>query len=344
MKIAVFGWYGHNNAGDERIKYCLYNFIIKLGGIACIDFYDLHDNAIKGKTARFDDYDLVIIGGGGLILSNHNYHDFIFGINTTIITIGVSVETELLGNPKKFALSLLKKSKVFLVRDQGSYEKLCKFDVDKKVKISSDLTFLLPYEPLHIKNKDKIGINLFAKPKNNLILRKAPSTFRLLNKIGFKNYPRVLCFSKIMKKLNSSFELLPIPLYCVPQSQNFPEYQMNDINFMKKYFQNVPNYFKDQEIDMCQLFISMRLHGLIFSVQKGIIPLTFNTYPKQINFMKDIGLEKAIISVNKMDEIDEKIEYIINNQSQYNEKILSLNKKYSEIIQKDMINSLNVVQ
>ncbi|MDF3033468.1 MAG: hypothetical protein K0R76_422 [Alphaproteobacteria bacterium] len=343
MKIAVFGWYGHDNAGDERIKFCLSHFLRRLGGIEAIDFFDLHEQGIKGATNQFDHYDLVIIGGGGLILSHHNYHDFILGIDTTIITIGVSVETELIGNPKNFALSLLKKSKVFLVRDRGSYEKLYKFDVDKKVNISSDLTFLLPYEPLHIQNKNEIGVNLFAKPRNSLMLKKAPFTFRVLNKIGFKNYPRVLCFSKITKKLKSSYELLPIPLYCVPQSQNLPEYQMNDINFMKKYFQNVPHYFNDQDIDKCQLFISMRLHGLIFSVQKGIIPLTFNTYPKQINFMTDIGLEKGIISVNKMEEMDKRAEYFIKSQSEYSEKILSLNKKYSEIIQEDMINSLNLV-
>ena len=128
MKIAVFGWYGHENAGDERIKFCINHFLTVLGGIDRVDFFDLHENAIKGKTNQFDHYDLVIIGGGGLIFSQSNYHDFIYGIDTKIVTAGISVETALKGNPKKFAVSLLEKSLVVLVRDSDSAQKLSLLD------------------------------------------------------------------------------------------------------------------------------------------------------------------------------------------------------------------------
>ena len=343
MKIAVFGWYGHDNAGDERIKYCLNKFLIGLGGIERIDFYDLHENAIKGKTNKFDYYDLVIVGGGGLILSYHNYHDFILGISTKVITIGVSVETELKGNTQKFAKALLEKSLVFLVRDHGSYEKLFSLDVAKKVQVSADLTFLEPYVPLDIQSEKRIGMNLLAKFSNCNYSKVTFSILSLLNKIGINYYPKTICFQRMIRNLNTSFDLCPIPLYCAPQDVSVPDYQMNDTNFMKKYFNNVSIDFNEQLIDSCQLFISMRLHGLIFAVQKGVLPITFSIYPKQINFMREVGLGKAVVGIDELDKVGDIIAYFIQHEKEIKQQILVFREKSEKLVKLDMISALNVV-
>jgi len=341
MKIAVLGWYGHNNAGDERIKNCLNHFLMNLGGVDTVDFFDLHEEAIKGKTSKFDHYDLVVIGGGGLIFSQHNYHDFILGLHTRVITAGISVETQLTGNPKKFAKALLEKSSTFLVRDQGSYEKLFILDVERKVKVSADLTFLQPYAPLHAKNEKKIGINLLAKTIHSGLSLKV---LLFLNRLRLGCYTKTTCFKKMVADLKGSFDLMPIPLYCAQQESGAPDYRLNDINFMKKYMENVPESFKDTDIDQCELFLSMRLHGLIFAVQKGIPPITFSIYPKQINFMKEVGLDEAIIDVNELGKVNHRVEENLENSIKIKEKIFKYCDSASQVVASDLINALNLIK
>lgn len=338
MKIAVFGWYGHNNAGDERIKFCLNHFLMSLGGIKNIDFFDLHEYAIKGATNQFDHYDLVIVGGGGLILSHYNYHDFILGIKTKLITIGISVETELKGNPKKFAIALLEKSKVFLVRDNASYEKLKKIDINDKVQVSTDLTFLHPYDISNIYEENNIGINLMAKTKClPWMLKYIVFVSRFVNNFS----PKTIDFSCLIKYAQTLSNILPIPLYCVEQSFNVAEYQMNDIKYLKKYFENVPSFFNHSEIDRCKIFISMRLHGLIFAVQKGIPILAFSIYPKQIHFIRDVGIENCLVNTDELKNTQNTMNYIFNNQDSIRKKILLYRDNAIENVKKNVIDAIN---
>lgn len=338
MKIAVFGWYGHDNAGDERIKFCLNHFLMGLGGINKVDFFDLHENGKKGKTNKFDCYDLVIIGGGGLILSRCNYHDFILGIKTKIITAGISVETELKGNPGKFAKALLEKSVRFMVRDQGSYEKLATLDVNRKVIVSADLTFLKPFSPVDTQSNTRIGVNLLAKIKPTRI---NSSFLLLLNKLGVRHYPATVCFQKMVDDFRKLYDIFPIPLYCVEQDSNSVD--CNDVNFMRKYFEFVPNNFNDEYINKAKIFISMRLHGLIFSVQKCIPPIAFSIYPKQINFMKEIGLTEFLVDVDDVGVVISKVEMALKVESDIKSKVSAYRDKASQIIIRDFIAAMNLL-
>ena len=334
MKIAVFGWYGHENAGDESIKFCLEHYLMSLGGIKTVDFYDLHENAIKGKTNQFDHYDLIVIGGGGLILSQHNYHNFILGLNTKVVTIGISVETELKGNPKKFSLALLQKSTVVLVRDLSSYQKLKYLDVDNKVKLSYDLTFLSSYEKVRQEKEGTLGINLFSKTNYSpLALRSLLFASRFFPTFT----PKTIDFSKLINGITKTNAVVPIPLYCVQQEGiNIPAYQMNDVRYLRKYFKGVPNSFDHLDIDKCQIFLSMRLHGLIFGIQKGIPILTFSSYPKQINLMREVGIERCLVPLNDLEKTHTAMEYIYKNESLIREKITSYKEKATNNIKNDL--------
>lgn len=334
MKIAVFGWYGHDNAGDERIKFCLQSFLSKLGGIDNVDFYDLHAEGIKGATNKFDHYNLVIIGGGGLILSPKNYHDFIIGIQTKIVVLGISVETVLKGNPKKFAEALLYKSSAFLVRDKGSYEKLQPLAGGEKVKVSSDLTFLIPYNVVPKTNNNTIGINLFPKTFASSHLRnfqhRLGCYFKFLQ-------PKILDFSNIIENISSSSRLLPIPLYCVKQSVDIQNFQMNDVQYLSKHFTEVPGRFIHKDIDKCCLIFSMRLHGLVFALQKGIPFITLDSYPKQINLMRDIGLSDYLLHIDKIDKIELIIDKIHRNEKSIIDKILNYREEAIDKIKRDVV-------
>lgn len=348
MKIAVFGWYGHNNAGDERIKFCLNHFLMSLGGIENIDFFDLHEYAIKGATNQFDHYDLLIVGGGGLILSRYNYHDFILGIKTKLITIGISVETELKGNPKKFVLALLEKSKFFLVRDSSSAEKIYPFDIYKKVKISSDLTFLRPYNSVKIENNNLIGINLLPKPKDFKYSTLSIPIFAFvlsnLARIGFPNALRTIDFQEVINKLKQEFNILPIPLCCTIQDAGVPVYQKNDVEFLKTYFSKVSENFCDALIDQVSVFLSMRLHGSIFAVQKGIPVVSFSYLPKNKNFMKEVGLEEFVLEHLNPNNIHELLLKSLKHKELIRQKMLLFTEKACKKICNDLINIINLIK
>lgn len=345
MKIAVFGWYGHDNAGDERIKYCLSSFLNDLGGIDSIDFYDLHNNAINGKTNKFDHYDLVIIGGGGLILSRHNYHDFIMGINTKMVTLGISVETDLNGNPKKFTEALLQKSDAFLVRDRSSHKKLQPLKDSHKVRVTSDLTFLVPFTPTLNTNRYQLGVNLLPKPKyikystvSNKFLN---SLLGHLERFGLTNLLQTVSFSELINALKVKFPCVPIPMYCAPQQGIIPTYRKNDVNFLKEYFDNVADTFSVQLLDKCFVLLSMRLHGSIFAVQKNIPVVSFQYLPKNMSFMKEVGLENFVIDSPNPKDLLLLLNKITKNDKMIRDQMASYTERASQIIRRDLTDIIN---
>lgn len=347
MKIAVFGWYGNDNAGDERIKYCLSFFLKGLGGIDSVDFYDLHEEAIQGPTSKFDDYNLVIIGGGGLIFSRHNYHDFIMGINTKMVTLGISVETDLKGNPKKFVMALLEKSDAFLVRDTQSKIKIQPLDKKNLVRVSADLTFLKPYDFCDLVTPHFIGINLLPKPMDiqysTLASHSLNFCIRLLNKIGIKNFIRMVDHREVVSALESISSLMPIPLYCIPQNEDCALYQMNDVQYLKKYCKNVADHFSDHLIDQCSVFVSMRLHGAIFSVQKGIPVVSFSYLPKNKNFMTEAGLQDFVVDSNNPKKIIKVVNHCLEKRDVIHRKMIDFTGQASDKIREDLSGILHKV-
>lgn len=345
MKIAVFGWYGHDNAGDERIKYCLSYFIKALGGVDAIDFYDLHEEAIKGPTSKFDGYNIVIIGGGGLILSRHNYHDFIMGISTKVVTLGISVETALKGNPKKFAEAILEKSDAILVRDKSSYEKLQTLKNTPKLKLTSDLTFLLPFTSMPNIKRDQLGINLLPKPKNikysTLSNKFLSFLLGYLERFNLTNLLKIVSFEELIEELKTKFSCLPVPMYCASQHAILPTYRKNDVNFLKEYFDDVPETFDDDLIDKCFAFLSMRLHGAIFAVQKNVPVISFEYLPKNKNFMKEVGLEDFVINSGEPKDFLLLLDHLQKNDKIIRDKMTSYTEIASQMVRRDVTRALN---
>lgn len=244
-------------------------------------------------------------------------------------------------------MALLNKSIAVFVRDQESADKLFPYDFHKKIKISSDLTFLKPYETVSLIKQNNIGINLLPKPldiKYSTLSNPVASFFlRQLNRFGLDNAIRIIDFGDLIASLKMKFSLLPIPLYCAQQEENAPPYLENDIEFLKRYFREVPHCFLDKIIDECSLFLSMRLHGTIFSVQKSVPVLSFSYLPKNRNFMKDVGLEEFVIESPDIKKVLISIENIFCKQDCIRDKMRSYTEKVTMQIRKDVIEILNLV-
>src|SRR6266498_1808139 len=90
MNIAVFGWYHHRNAGDDRIQYCITRW------------FDGHTLAFLPAGRRppihlLRTYDAAILGGGGLIMGEggmfRHMTRWVRSSGIPVALAGVSVES-----------------------------------------------------------------------------------------------------------------------------------------------------------------------------------------------------------------------------------------------------------
>ncbi|HID77713.1 MAG TPA: hypothetical protein EYP56_17170, partial [Planctomycetaceae bacterium] len=88
MRIGIIGWYGHQNAGDERILYCLRRLFAAHRLLVVTGF--------EGALAQLPELnrcDLVVLGGGGLILRGCNRYAAIFeSLKVPLVGLGLGIE------------------------------------------------------------------------------------------------------------------------------------------------------------------------------------------------------------------------------------------------------------
>ncbi len=141
MNIAVFGWYHHQNAGDDRIQACLTRWL------------DGHTLAFlpAGRPAPIHllrTYDAAIIGGGGLIMNEggmfRRMRHWVRLAGIPVALVGVSVEA--------LSPGLRAELRAFLdvccfawFRDQGSLDAV---GPHPRAFCAPDLTWLYPFPAL----------------------------------------------------------------------------------------------------------------------------------------------------------------------------------------------------
>lgn len=302
MKIALIGWYGHNNAGDDRILFALRSFFQSHDFLITSGFKDALE-----RIDQINQCDYVLIGGGGLILrGTGQYSGLIDRIKPRMSCVGISIEA-LHKDNIDFIDAIKQKAEIIYVRDLNSCVLL---GANQKVIVGPDLTFLYPYDPKKLSHKEICGLNLREWHYANLEhLGKLSTGIKHLDK-RFPKLKKFYPFSKweperLVRTLGRLFvSVLPIPLYTEPNRNN-------DIKILKNYFNDVPTTFSTDTYNQARYFIGMRLHSLIFACQMGIPFLSLSYQPKNKEFCKSIGLNASVNLYNLNN-----LEYLIKNMKE----------------------------
>jgi polysaccharide pyruvyl transferase WcaK-like protein len=291
VRIGLIGWYGHRNAGDDRILLCLRRFFDGHELVVTTSFCDALE-----RLGELNSCDFVMLGGGGLILrGTGRFANLIERLKPRFGCVGISVESRHTDNIRMIDV-LKERAEFLLVRDARSRELL---DCHFKTIVGPDLTFLYPYEVADPPEADVCGLNLrpwrFWPGEHNgsfdRIMRRINN--RIPELVQFYPFARWDPLKAITLLRNHFGGFVALPLYL----ENGVE---NDRDVLSRFFPQVSRNFSDEEFNGCRYIVSMRLHGLIFACQKGIPFLSLSYQPKNEEFCSEMGI--AEISVDIFEE------------------------------------------
>ena len=323
MRIGLIGWYGHQNAGDQRILECLQRF------------FDGHDLVVTRSLAdaadraeELDACDFVLLGGGGLILrGTGRYAGLIRNLRPRFGCVGIGVEARHRDN-LQFIEAVKDRAEFILVRDERSRQLL---RCPSKTVVGPDLTFLYPYDAVAEVEADVCGLNL--RPWVSWHGEFAGLHDRLMHKLNARA-PELVARSlfsrwepdKAVDMVHKSFaQVVPLPLYLEPD-------RGNDRSVLSAYFADVPDVFLGESLDGCRFVASMRFHGLVFACQKGIPFLSFSYQPKNERFCRALGLERLSMSLFDLGALPGAIRYLKANHATLRATLLEARASHRQVI------------
>jgi len=340
LKIAVIGWYNHQNIGDERMLQCLKWFFNKH---TIHPFDTIH---AEKNIDKINSCDYVLLGGGGLLLRGFNKrYGLIDKITRPLGCIGIGVETVHAcaseHDMKKAVNLLLEKSNFILVRDKESKELLGN---PSKAIVGPDLTFLFSYDLVDPIGQRIVGLNLrdwswFGGEGGTLY-------WALLNRLGknVKSLKKIWPFRKWDERRFVSL-LRSIKAEIFPMPFNFEEkssFLVSDVAVLRRYFDRVPNTFDIGWFKRIRYLVAMRFHAILFSAQCGIPFVCISYQPKCTRFCQSIGMNRFCLDhlsdydkiVDRLFDLEKNYETIRRTLVRHRQKLSNdINYLMSEILQ-----------
>ncbi|MFA4967913.1 MAG: polysaccharide pyruvyl transferase CsaB [Candidatus Margulisiibacteriota bacterium] len=308
MKIALSGYYGFNNAGDEAVLTSIKSGILKTFPDAQISVLDRKN---RFNLKMIFNCDILISGGGSLLQDKTSTRSFLYYLS--IINLAkmlgkkVFIFAQGLGPITKwYNLILLKRMlnrvDLITVRDINSfnYFKSLKLNNPKIVE-TADPTFILSPE-----NGEKIlrleGAPLNKRPIIGVSIRKMPDYTALADALD-----------ELCRKLDAQILFVPFqfPLD-IAASQIVIERMKEKANII--FRQCRPEEIMGI-IGQVDLMIGMRLHSLIFAVNCLVPALGLSYDPKVEAFMDEVDLPYLPVALINSRELVSIITELMDNRA-----------------------------
>ena len=316
MKVALIGFYGHGNPGDDRILHCIRRLfqeheVIPINGFA----------GMRSQRELVNSCDHVFFGGGGVVQRRTGVHAPLFeDLRPPFACLGISVEAVHDDNAALLRV-LHEKSSFILVRDQNSANT---FGPSNKVVVGPDLTFLYPYPPADLKNGDSnvCGLNLLPwgfwpfqyKGTADKFLRRLTKKFpNVENLYPFPKWNPARAVEAVRKEFST---VLPLPFYREPG-------QPSDGELLRRFFSRVEDTFSPETFSACGSIVAMRLHAAIFACQMGIPFVSLDYQPKNRQFCRAIAHESYCVSLFRPAELKQAIAKLKANHAGVRKQLLA---------------------
>jgi len=286
MRIGVIGWYGHGNAGDERILVCLRRLFHDATLVATSSIPDALD-----RIDELNGCDYVLFGGGGLVLRGTGRYAALFErLETPFSAIGLGVEYRDPTNQRLLDV-LVERSELIHVRDEASRDRL---DRDPKVIAGADLTFLYPFEVVDWTETERCALNL--RPWSPPTPHRDGWVGRLLERAS-SSKPAHWDAAAVVELVRRRFEqVTPMAMYDEPG-------QPGDAELLARLVGPCEAAFDPTRLETSRYLVAMRLHALIFACQMGIPFVSLSYQPKNRALCAELGMEWASTPLGRCDDL-----------------------------------------
>lgn len=341
--ILIIGYYGSHNIGDEVLLEAtirLLNSAYESPNITAITYnvQDTMENRKINGVSRNKYFQIVkaiknsdmVIGGGGSMLQNvTSNRSLIYYLTILWLAKFFGKKVALLGNgigPLRTGFFqfvtkfVLKQLDAIVLRDMDSYNLLRSFGL-KNIHLGNDLVFTLNEKRTSEKRKGKILINLRKWFYNESFIDTMTGFIEYLLKAGFS--VTLIPFQK------GNDDIL---LKDVCKKINHPNLQcLGSVNY-----EDIMN-----EISSGELFLSMRLHGLIFSSISNT-PFIGLSYDPKVTVFSNQQEQECFDHLESitLSSLINKFNYVYENINDYQEKlgrntnnILKLNHVHTDILE-----------
>ncbi|KDR94828.1 polysaccharide pyruvyl transferase CsaB [Peptoclostridium litorale DSM 5388] len=332
-RVLVSGYYGFNNVGDEAILKALIEGLRQTESECDIVVLSQHPRFTAQKhnvrsARRMNVFrllweimrcDVLISGGGSLFQDVTSKRSILYYLsiiyiaklmNKKVMVYSQGIGPVIKHSNRKFLKKVLGRVDLINVRDEKSQKELWDMGVQKDILVTADSVFGMK-KPSGAKGAlvlDKMGI-----PKGKKLVG---MSVRPWNKgIDIKREFSSLC-EAVANEMDCEIVLMPFHFYsdlAIMESiyESLDSSTKKRVHLLKEYLY-VEDYLS--LVSNMDVFVGMRLHGLIFSVLMGVPAVAVSYDPKIDSFMASIGKKTAasVFNFNFNDIIDE-IKHIFSN-------------------------------
>ena len=332
MKIGIVGNYGNNNNGDEAILAGIIEqvkvqydiparniFVFSNNppqtsnrfGVTSAPLYYKRSSAIltffetiKKNSPLIRELDMLIIGGGGILMDFYNREAQLFGsygimarrgkVPYIVYGCGAGPITSTMG--KLFIRSLVNRSHSASVRDPKSKQLLNRIGVRKDISVIGDPSFALP-SIKHEKSKDRLrNIGVTVVPYYSL------AYWPEANDIKYENYVQGMAenLDAVLEKKD-----VKITLYSTkfPHDVDVTVDVYNRMTNKKNVVINKENLSPEEIIELSaaqDLIIGTRLHSLYLAVNANTPIMAISYHHKVADFMDMMGMGDRTIGIENL--------------------------------------------
>jgi len=290
MEVCILGWFGHGNAGDERIG----EVLIRCSGdmhFTLLPFLPLPPEIVNW-------FDAVILTAGNWHPRHRlatEFHRWCRKIHVPIVGLGLGVERM---TPELAAGSaaLVERCDLLWVRDPESRRLL---GDHQKILVGPDVTWLDPWPPVAA------------------AARSQPAQIALNLRPWSRDDWRPGDWVAATRSLAGS-TIAPWPL------------SAEDWKLLNRFYRDLANDFDLAVARGARIVVGMRLHSLIFAAQLGLPAIGISYDPKCERFLDGLGRREWALPLDAPERLREAVAAALAEWDQEHRRLLTLRETFRE--------------